>query len=220
MNEFVMDNTGDVIIPCDSIHLEGMLHIPNDAIGMVIFAHGSGSSRFSSRNQYIAHHLQQARLGTLLFDLLTAQEDQIDEVTKEYRFNIELLAERLLAVSNWILTHPIAQALPLGYFGASTGGGAALLAAANGNKLIKAIVSRGGRPDLAGIALQKVQAATLLLVGEQDEQVIKLNEQAYAQLHCPKKIIIIPGATHLFEEPGKLKEVAQFANAWFTEYLV
>lgn len=219
MNEFTINAEQAVIIPCGEIHLDGLLHLPKQATGIVLFAHGSGSSRFSSRNQLIAKTLQQANLATLLFDLLTSEEDKIDEVTREYRFNIELLAARLLAATNWILTQPSLQKLSLGYFGASTGGGAALLAAAQEQDLIKAVVSRGGRPDLAGAVLNQVKAATLLLVGGNDEPVIALNQKAYEALRCIKKLTIIPGATHLFEEPGKLAEVASLAEVWFRKYL-
>ena len=158
-------------------------------------------------------------MATLLFDLLTAEEDKIDTHTREYRFNIELLATRLLAASNWLLTQAILQNLPMGYFGASTGGGAALLAAAQERNHIQAVVSRGGRPDLAGSALKKVKAPTLLIVGGDDQPVILLNQQAFDELQCIKKLTIVPGATHLFEEPGKLAEVAILAKEWFNTYL-
>ncbi|HLB43270.1 MAG TPA: alpha/beta hydrolase [Gammaproteobacteria bacterium] len=219
MTEYVVDIERDVIIPCDTIYLEGLLIVPKEAIGIVLFAHGSGSSRFSSRNQLIAKVLQQSNIATLLFDLLTSEEDKIDTHTQEYRFNIELLAARLLAATNWVLTQPALQKLPIGYFGASTGGGAALLAAAQEQELIKAVVSRGGRPDLAGAALRRVKSPTLLLVGGHDETVMMLNQQAFEELHCTKTLTIIPGATHLFEEPGKLAEVAKLAEEWFTIYL-
>src|SRR3990167_5900492 len=204
-----IDTEYEVVIPCGDIHLEGLLHIPQEAKGLVLFAHGGGSSRFSKRNQYVAKTLQQKKIATLLFDLLTSQEDKLDEVTREYRFNIELLATRLLATTNWTLTQTALQKLPIGYFGASTGGGAALLAAAQEQELIKAVVSRGGRPDLAGAALRRVKSPTLLLVGGHDETVMMLNQQAFEELHCTKTLTIIPGATHLFEEPGKLAEVAK-----------
>ncbi|OGT41223.1 MAG: hydrolase [Gammaproteobacteria bacterium RIFCSPHIGHO2_12_FULL_37_34] len=220
MNQFAIDNDYSTIIPCGDIHLDGILHVPKRATSIVLFVHGSGSSRFSSRNQFIANILQQANIATLLFDLLTSEEDKIDEHTREYRFNIELLATRLLAATNWILTQSLLQKLLIGYFGASTGGGAALLAAAQEQNLIQAIVSRGGRPDLAGPALQQVKAATLLLVGGDDESVIAFNQQAFKALQCMKELTIIPGATHLFEEPGKLAVVAQLAKEWFERYLI
>ncbi len=220
MTIYSYDVDHPVIIPAKGVNLEGILHIPTHATGLVIFAHGSGSSRFSRRNQLIATVLQQAHIATLLFDLLTLEQDARDARTMEFRFNIELLADRLLAATNWIL--PISQQhkLPLGYFGASTGGGAALLAAAKVHHLIQAVVSRGGRPDLAGEALERVAAPTLLLVGGDDEAVLKLNEIAFEKLTCTKALTIIPDATHLFEEPGKLEEVAHLATHWFTQYLI
>nr|WP_114833892.1 alpha/beta fold hydrolase [Aquicella lusitana] len=220
MLEFEIDTEHPVIIPCEDVHLDGLLHIPSGVRGMVIFAHGSGSSRFSQRNQFIAKELQEAKFATLLFDLLTHQEEEIDNRTMEYRFDINFLSARLLAATNWILTNPILNKLPIGYFGASTGGGAALVAAAQEQDLVKAVVSRGGRPDLAGEALKRVKAATLLIVGGNDEPVIELNEKAYEKLPGIKKIEIVPGATHLFEEPGKLSDVARLAINWFDKYLV
>lgn len=220
MVEFATDTEHTVIIPCEDAYLNGLLHIPLETVGIVIFAHGSGSSRLSPRNQFIARVLQEAKFTTLLFDLLTLEEEELDTRTSQYRFDIEFLSKRLLSATNWILQNPILHRLPLGYFGASTGGGAALLAAAKERQIIKAVVSRGGRPDLAGSPLSKVNAATLLIVGGHDETVILLNKKAFAELHCIKKLIIVPGATHLFEEPGKLQEVAHLANAWFKEYLV
>ena len=220
MIEFSVDTEHPVTIPCNGFHLDGILHIPQQVVGVVLFAHGSGSSRLSPRNQHIARMLQQSRFATLLFDLLTPEEDEIDIKTMEFRFDIELLSTRLLAATDWMNENPSLHALPKGYFGASTGGGAALLAASEKPHLIKAIVSRGGRPDLAGDALPKVKAATLLIVGELDETVIELNQSAYHQLDCERKLVIVPGATHLFEEPGKLAEVAHLANDWFKKYLV
>lgn len=208
-----------ITIPCNEVHLEGLLHIPYAVTGMVIFVHGSGSSRFSKRNKYVASIMQHANFATLLFDLLTAEEDEIDEKTMELRFDIDLLSSRLLAVTHWLLQNPLIQQLPFGYFGASTGAGAALLAAKD-NPYVKAIVSRGGRPDLAGAdALKQVKAPTLLIVGGNDEPVISLNQKAYDQLTCVKKLEIIEGATHLFEEAGKLDVVAQLTQNWFKEYL-
>jgi putative phosphoribosyl transferase len=219
MVEFTMDTEHPVTIPCDQVHLDGLLHIPQDVLGVVIFAHGSGSSRFSPRNQYSARVFQHSKFATLLFDLLTPEEDEIDTQTTEYRFDIEFLAMRLLSATHWMMDNPVLDKLPMGYFGASTGGGAALVAAAKEQATIKAVVSRGGRPDLADRELIAVKAATLLIVGGNDETVIQLNQQAFEHLHCVKKLEIVPGATHLFEEPGKLAEVSHFANEWFREYL-
>lgn len=215
MVEFVIDTEHPVNIPVEDATLSGLLHVPRDVKGIVLFAHGSGSSRLSPRNQYVARELQQAKLATLLFDLLTPDEDEVDTQTAEYRFNIAFLATRLEATTRWIMNNPVFKKLPVGYFGASTGGGAALVAAANLGSAIKSVVSRGGRPDLAGNSLPQVKAATLLIVGGNDEQVIELNQQAYAQLVCEKKLAIVPGASHLFEEPGKLEEVAKLAREWF-----
>jgi dienelactone hydrolase len=202
--------------------IEGDLTIPNiniHAKGIVIFAHGSGSSRHSPRNQYVAQVLNNAGIATLLIDLLTKEEEKIDDVTREHRFNISLLARRLLASTDWIAQYPKIRNLNIGYFGASTGAAAALVAASERPNVISAIVSRGGRPDLAGQqVLNRIQAPTLLIVGENDKQVIHLNEKALEQLsrlEKKKKIIIIPGATHLFEEPGTLEEVARRASGWF-----
>jgi putative phosphoribosyl transferase len=219
MMEFIADTEHPVLIPCNGFHLEGILHIPHEVRGIVLFAHGSGSGRLSPRNQYIARTLQQAKFATLLFDLLTQEEDEIDEKTMEFRFDIELLATRLVSATEWMNENPTLHTLPKGYFGASTGGGAALVAAAAKPDLIKAVVSRGGRPDLAGDALSKVKAATLFIVGELDETVIELNQEAYRQLDCEKNLITVAGATHLFEEPGKLAEVSLLANEWFKKYL-
>jgi putative phosphoribosyl transferase len=219
MLEFVADTEYPVVIPCEDVRLNGLLYIPTAVTGVVIFVHGSGSGRFSPRNQYIAKELQRASFATLLFDLLTEKEDVIDTKTMEYRFDIELLAKRLIGTTQWLLENPVLHKLPLAYFGASTGGGAALLAAAKEKHHIKAIVSRGGRPDLAGDALKAVEAATLLIVGGDDEVVIELNEKAYERLHCVKQLEIVAGATHLFEETGKLEEVAHLAVAWFKRFL-
>lgn len=219
MIEFVAETDYPVAVPCEGVTLDGLLYIPREARGVVIFAHGSGSSRLSPRNQYIAKVLQHAKFATLLFDLLTLKEDKIDTKTREYRFDIPFLARRLVIVTDWLQENPVLHKLPKGYFGASTGGGAALLAAAQAKNLIQAVVSRGGRPDLAGNALDDVLAATLLIVGGDDEVVIELNKSAFEHLHCKKKLTIVPGATHLFEEPGKLKEVARLAKAWFEMYL-
>lgn len=215
MVEFVIDTEHPVEIPAEDATLNGLLHLPRDLKGLVLFVHGSGSSRLSPRNQSVARELQQAKFGTLLFDLLTPQEDKKDMETAEYRFDIPFLAQRLESATRWVLNNPVLRKLPLGYFGASTGGGAALVAAAKLAHVIKAVVSRGGRPDLANEALPHVQAATLLIVGGKDEQVIALNQAAYDRLVCKKKLMIVPGASHLFEEPGKLEEVSRLARDWF-----
>ncbi len=201
------------------IPLEGDLRIPAGARGIVLFAHGSGSSRFSPRNRFVADVLFQAGLATLLIDLLTAREESIDRVTAALRFNIGLLAERLVDVTDWIARQPETGSLQIGYFGSSTGAAAALIAAARRPERIGAIVSRGGRPDLAGPALSAVRAPTLLIVGGADRQVIQLNKEAMARMTAPTELRIIPGATHLFEEPGALEQVAQLAAEWFVRHL-
>ncbi|WP_374563053.1 dienelactone hydrolase family protein [Nitrosomonas sp.] len=205
-----------VKIPAGSATLNGELIMPPDAAGIVLFAHGSGSSRFSPRNTYVANVLQQHGIATLLFDLLTRAEDQ----DYDARFDIELLTERLLAATRWLQNNPATKSLKYGYFGASTGAAAALQAAAAMGDAIAAVVSRGGRPDLAGkSALSQVIAPTLLIVGSEDYGVIELNEQAYALLKCEKKLTLIAGATHLFEEPGTLEQAAKHAADWFSCYL-
>jgi putative phosphoribosyl transferase len=209
----------EVKIPVGQVVVEGNLTIPHNARGLVIFAHGSGSSRFSPRNQYVSKQFVDARIGTLLFDLLTSQEEEQDVLTAEYRFNIALLARRLIGATEWLKLDARTNKLRFGYFGASTGAAAALIAAATMADDIAAVVSRGGRPDLAEDYLPKVKAPTLLLVGGLDEEVIELNEKAAAQMVATKKIVIIPGATHLFEEPGKLEEVAKISADWFIQYL-
>lgn len=219
MNTFSHDIEHPISIPCEQVKLDGLLHVPSHAEGLIIFAHGSGSGRFSPRNQMVAHQLQQAQMATLLFDLLTPEEDVIDEHTAQFRFDIPFLAERLVAVTQWVEKHPVLKKLPVGYFGASTGAGAALVAAARMAHIVKAVVSRGGRPDLAGESLAYVNAATLLIVGSLDEPVILLNKEALSHLSCVKKLEIVSGATHLFEESGKLEEVADLAKAWFGQYL-
>jgi pimeloyl-ACP methyl ester carboxylesterase len=186
---------------------------------MIIFAHGSGSSRFSSRNRFVAGVLQKANLATLLLDLLTAEEEQIDLRTRHLRFDINLLANRLVEATHWVGDKPSLAGLPVGYFGASTGAAAALIAAAQLPQSTKAVVSRGGRPDLAGAALPKVTAPTLLIVGANDQPVLELNQDALHALRCEKKLAIIPGATHLFEEPGTLEQVADLAHNWFERYI-
>jgi putative phosphoribosyl transferase len=209
----------EVEIPVDGTRLQGELIVPAEAQGIVIFAHGSGSSRHSPRNQFVARTIRDSGTGTLLFDLLTREEESEDRFTGQLRFNIELLADRLGETARWLREVPAIDHLNIGFFGSSTGGGAALVAAAELGSSVGAVVSRGGRPDLAAGALPKVTAPTLLLVGEYDDVVIKLNEQAFSQLHCPKELRIIPGATHLFEEPGTLEKVAHEAAEWFRSYL-
>jgi dienelactone hydrolase len=209
----------DVKIPYNTIYLDGILQIPKNALGIVLFVHGSGSSRLSIRNQHVATVLNQSSIATLLFDLLTPEEDAVDEFTREHRFNIELLSSRLIAVTDWISQQTTTQHLPIAYFGASTGGGAALQAAATRSNVVKAVVSRGGRPDLAGAALPHVKAPTLLIVGGDDEPVIEMNQNAMQEMNCIKKLEIVPGATHLFEEPGTLDVVARLAKEWFAKYL-
>lgn len=210
----------EVRIPVDSINLEGNLNIPERARGIVIFVHGSGSSRHSPRNQYVADELRRAGLGTLLFDLLTIEEERIDMMTRHLRFDIELLSKRLIDVTGWVLNRPETRGLNIGYFGASTGAAAALIAAKEYATAVKAVVSRGGRPDLAESALIHVKAPTLLIVGGKDIQVIDLNKWALERIVAlDKELKIVPGATHLFEEPGALEEVARLAGKWFTRYL-
>jgi len=203
-------------IPAGGATVEGMLEIPERAVGLVLFAHGSGSSRHSPRNNYVAGVLRQAGVGTLLMDLLTPEEDR----DYERRFDIALLTQRLLDAARWVVSQAATRELPLGFFGASTGAAAALEAAAVLGADARAVVSRGGRPDLASEqALSTVSAPTLLLVGGYDGEVIDLNQLAYDQLRCEKKLVIVPGATHLFEEPGTLEEVARQAAAWFSRHL-
>jgi putative phosphoribosyl transferase len=210
----------EVSIATDGIRLEGTLAVPSKASGIVLFVHGSGSSRHSSRNRVVARTLQSQGIATLLFDLLTHDEERVDRVTAYHRFDIRLLANRLISATQWTMLQPDLVELNLGYFGASTGAAAALVAAAEHPDRISAVVSRGGRPDLARDALQFVEAPTLLIVGGNDESVIGMNREALAKLQCPiKKLIIVPGATHLFEEPGTLEEVASLAADWFTRHL-
>jgi putative phosphoribosyl transferase len=206
-------------IPAGPVALEGDLAIPAEARGVVLFAHGSGSSRHSPRNRYVARLLNNANLATLLCDLLTPAEEAVDRRTAHLRFDIHLLASRLLAATDWLLQQPDTRQLSIGYFGASTGAGAALVAGAERPDAVKAVVSRGGRPDLAGSALPRVRAPTLLIVGGEDFTVIDLNREALEQLRCEKRLVIIPGATHLFEEPGALDEVARLAREWLERYL-
>ncbi|MCU1242840.1 MAG: putative phosphoribosyl transferase [Candidatus Acidoferrum typicum] len=208
-----------VPIPIDHAALQGDLHVPAGALGLVIFAHGSGSSRRSPRNRYVARVLQEHAFGTLLLDLLTVREEQTESPAGELRFNIGLLAERLLRATAWARESRYTSTLPIGYFGASTGSAAALVAAARQPENIRAIVSRGGRPDLAGPYLPNVQAPTLLIVGGDDTVVIRLNEEAMQHMVAETKLEIIPGATHLFEEPGTLEKVAQLATVWFVQHM-
>jgi dienelactone hydrolase len=209
-----------VSIVVDGTTVEGDLAVPHDARALVVFAHGSGSSRKSPRNQQVAEHLRRAGLGTLLFDLLTAQEEREEQATRHLRFDIGLLASRLTSATEWVASQPrVAGRLPLGFFGASTGAAAALVAAADLGDRVGAVVSRGGRPDLAGDALPHVAAPTLLIVGGRDEAVLRLNQQAATLLRCPHRIEVVPGATHLFEEPGALEQVASLAAGWFHQHL-
>jgi putative phosphoribosyl transferase len=206
-------------IPAARAVLLGNLRIPENAVGLVLFAHGSGSSRHSPRNQFVARTLNRSGLGTLLFDLLTPEEEALDVHSREHRFNIDLLAKRLMHATNWARQQEETRDLHVGYFGSSTGGAAALVAAAELPQDVGAVVSRGGRPDLAGDALPKVQAPTLLIVGGNDDIVIELNEMARDQMRCEVKLEIIAGATHLFEEPGALEKVAKLASDWFLLHL-
>ena len=208
-----------VKVPVGSLELEGTLSVPTAASGVVLFAHGSGSSRRSPRNRYVADMLNESGLATLLIDLLTEDEQQVDLQTAHLRFDIPLLGRRLQAITGWLVRHPEVANLKVGLFGASTGAAAALVAAAELPHLVDAVVSRGGRPDLAGDALPRVEAATLLIVGGSDTVVIDLNRKAMAYLQCEKELQIIPGASHLFEEPGALKRVAGLARDWFLKKL-
>ncbi len=204
-----------VRVPAGGVLLDGDLVVPEGARGIVVFAHGSGSSRHSSRNRYVARELNAAGLGTLLLDLLTPEEEAVDLRTRHLRFDIGMLADRLVEVVDWLTDSEATRDLRPGYFGASTGGGAALVAAAQRSKTIAAVVSRGGRPDLAGAALPDVEAPTLLIVGGNDVPVIGMNEDAMRQMRCEVRLEIVPGATHLFEEPGALEQVAALAREWF-----
>ena len=222
-----MDTTGNgqggvrpVRVPAGSALLEGDLGIPEGARGVVLFAHGSGSSRHSSRNRFVAGELRAGGLATLLIDLLTPEEEAVDVRTAHLRFDIGLLAGRLVGATDWLASEPDTRGLRVGYFGASTGGGAALVAAAERPDLVGAVVSRGGRPDLAGASLLQVLAPTLLIVGGRDGPVIEMNREALGQLRCEKRLEIVPGATHLFEEPGALEAVAGLAQGWFRQHLM
>jgi dienelactone hydrolase len=210
----------EIVLDLSGARLGGSLAIPADAKGLVLFAHGSGSSRHSPRNRYVAEVLQRAGLGTLLMDLLTRDEDAVDQYTRQHRFDIELLAERLTGAIDWLGQNPATRDLSIGLFGASTGAAAALRAAAARPERVSAVVSRGGRPDLAGDALPAVRAPTLLIVGADDEQVIPLNEAARRQMTTDAQLTLVPGATHLFEEPGTLGEAAALARDWFLKHLI
>jgi putative phosphoribosyl transferase len=208
-----------VQIPLGQVTLQADLAVPDPAMGVVLFAHGSGSGRHSPRNRYVAQVLQEAGLATLLMDLLTSEEEAFDDQTAALRFDIGLLANRLIEATRWLLVQSGTASLPIGYFGASTGAGAALVAASELPDLIGAVVSRGGRPDLAGERLRQVVAPTLLIVGSRDYVVLELNRKALAELRGEKKLEIVPGATHLFEEPDALETVAQLAKNWFVLHL-
>jgi putative phosphoribosyl transferase len=211
--------TREFSIELEGTTLGGTLVLPKGASGLVLFAHGSGSSRHSPRNRYVAQVLNSQQIGTLLFDLLTRAEEARDRYTGEFRFNIAFLATRLIGATKWAMSGSDTRGLAMGYFGASTGAAAALMAASELSDVVSAIVSRGGRPDLADEALGSVRAPTLLVVGGNDQPVIAMNREALAKLNCPdKKLIIIPGATHLFEEPGKLEEVARLSAGWFSQH--
>ena len=208
-----------VAVPIDGQSLPGDLGMPADPRGIVLFAHGSGSSRYSPRNQFVARTLERRKLATLLIDLLTPEEEVVDDRTAEYRFDIPMLAGRLVTIVDWLRRRKETSSLPIGLFGASTGGGAALIAAADRPAEIAAVVSRGGRPDLAGAALPKVTTPTLLIVGGFDTPVIEMNRGAMKQMRGEVKLEIVPGATHLFEEPGTLEQVAELAGVWFEGHL-
>jgi dienelactone hydrolase len=209
----------EISIPAGAVSLKGDLIMPVPARGIVLFAHGTGSSRHSPRNQFVAQRLQDSGLATLLMDLLTLQEEEEDAYTARLRFDMGLLGRRLIAALDWLAGDPRTRALPVGCFGASSGAGGALVAAAERPESIRAVVSRGGRPDLAGDALPRVEAPTLLIVGSRDTAVIEMNRQALEQLRCTKELVIVPGASHLFEEPGTLEVVAELAAGWFTRHL-
>jgi putative phosphoribosyl transferase len=211
--------TEQVIIDAGGVRLQGELTVPETAEAVVVFAHGSGSSRLSPRNQYVARALREGRLGTLLFDLLTEQEELAERTTRHLRFDIELLAARVLGATDWLLRQPVLRGRSVGYFGASTGAAAAIVAAAERPNDVGAVVSRGGRPDLAGEALGRIRQPTLLIVGGNDVQVMELNRLAFDELVCVKELRSVPGATHLFEEPGTLETAARIAREWFRQHL-
>ena len=214
-----VENITEVVVQAGEISLDGYLTVPDSAKGLVVFVHGSGSSRFSTRNQYVARVLNQGDLASLLFDLLTADENEMDMRTRKLRFDIDLLSERTTATLDWLAGQKSVADLPVGLFGSSTGAAAALNAAAARPEQVSTVVSRGGRPDLAMKALPRVKAPTLMLVGGLDYPVIEMNRTAAAAMQAPCQIEIVEGATHLFEEPGKLEQVAARARDWFVEYL-
>jgi putative phosphoribosyl transferase len=220
MKRVIGEETGEsVIIPAGDVQLEGNLVVPDEPRGIVLFAHGSGSSRFSVRNRFVAGVLNEGGLATLLMDLLSIDEEAVDLRTTQLRFDIAFLAQRLLYAMDWLADNAATEHLKIGAFGSSTGGAAALVAAAERQDSVAAVVSRGGRPDMAGTSLPVVRCPTLLIVGGNDSQVIELNQQAYRHLVCEKKLEIIPRATHLFEEPGALEAVADLARDWFVQHL-
>jgi len=214
-----LDTEHSIRIPLNKITLDGILYVPRISTGIILFVHGSGSSRFSSRNQFVAKSLQKAGFATFLFDLLTPEEEKIDSESLEFRFDLELLSSRLLMVTDWVVKQSLTRELPIGYFGASTGGGAAIMAAAERADTVKAVVSRGGRPDLAGASLSQIKAPTLLIVGGDDSVVIDLNKQAMLSMKNIHQLEIVPNATHLFEEPGALDIVSKLSEQWFFKYL-
>lgn len=213
---YVKENDRSIDIPLKNVVLKGDLSVPPNATALVLFSHGSGSSRFSPRNMYVANKLKEEGLGTLLFDLLTLKEDLVYQT----RFNIDLLTQRLVAVTKWVKRQQLTKDMALGYFGASTGAASAIRAAAHLGSDIMAVVSRGGRPDLAYSALMRLKAPTLLIVGGWDQEVLELNQKAYEKLNCKKKLEIIPQASHLFGEKGKLEDVARSSANWFNKWLV
>ena len=217
--KFEKDFKDEVHVSIGSVTLEGNIFIPKNAHGIVLFAHGSGSSRHSPRNKYVAEVLNKSGLATLLIDLLTQEEEKIDDQTAQLRFDIDFLAQRLIGATDWLLKNNETKNLNIGYFGASTGAAAALVAASSDSNVVKAVVSRGGRPDLAGPVLHKVKSPTLLIVGGNDYPVIDMNQEAFDKLKTEKKMVIVPGATHLFEERGTLEVVARLAADWFSIYL-
>lgn len=219
MPEKEKQDTQVVQIQADDVSLEGNIGLPEGASGIVVFAHGSGSSRFSPRNQFVAETLREGGLATLLFDLLTSEEEEVDQRTRELRFDIQMLASRVVGATDWLVKQPYAQHLKVGYFGSSTGAAAALIAASKREGVAEAIVSRGGRPDLASGRLPDVKAPTLLIVGGKDQPVIQMNRQAMEQMQTRKELQIVPGASHLFEEPGALEQVAELARNWFLKHL-
>jgi putative phosphoribosyl transferase len=213
------DAVTPVRIPVENMNLQGDLHLPSNPLGVVIFVHGSGSGRFSPRNRFVAKELNKQGFATLLLDLLTEEEHRIDMETMEYRFNIPLLASRSNLATSWVHGQPGLSRLPIGLFGASTGAAAALITAAEMKLQVAAVVSRGGRPDLAEQFLPQVDAPTLLIVGGEDDTVLALNRKAMVQMHCPTKLHVVRGATHLFEEPGALEQVVTVAAEWFIRYM-